>query len=85
MKEFDCDTVLEQFSDYIDADAREELCQAIREHLSHCDGCRVYVDEVMKTIVLYQKNGESTELPMRATARLTAAMKDVYASERRPD
>ena len=77
LKSFDCDAVLEQLSDFIDADAREELCQAIAEHMSRCRDCRVMVDTVKKVIVLYQ-NGTSTEMPMRATAQLTAALAREY-------
>jgi len=83
LKSIDCDSVLEQLSDYIDADAREELCQAIQDHLKHCPDCRVYVDEVKKTIVLYQmgKNGSRTEVPLRATAALDRALKMEYAAK----
>jgi len=77
LKSFDCDSVLEQLSDYIDSDAREELCQAIAEHMSRCRDCRVMVDTVKKTIVLYQ-NGSSTEVPIRATAQLSAALAREY-------
>ena len=86
MKTFDCDSVLEQLSDFIDEDAREELCQAILEHLSRCTDCRVKVDSVKKTIVLYQGSGRGmTELSMRATDQLTAALRREYAATRRAD
>lgn len=86
MKSFDCDSVLNQLSDFIDDDAREELCQAILEHLSRCSDCRVKVDTVKKTIVLYQGSGrDTTELPMRASAQLTAALQREYAVKRRAD
>ncbi|MGH2668593.1 MAG: zf-HC2 domain-containing protein [Candidatus Eiseniibacteriota bacterium] len=81
MKSFDCDSVLEQLSDFIDADAREELCQAIAEHMSHCRDCRVMVDTVKKTIVLYQ-NGATTEVPIRATDQLGAALAREYAARK---
>ena len=86
MKSIDCDSVLEQLSDFIDADAREELCQAIVEHMSHCHDCQIQVDTVKRTIVLYQSNGgKFKELPMRATAQLAAALKAEYAAEQRAD
>ncbi len=81
MNQFDCDSVLEQLSDYLDAEARAELCGAIEEHLHRCHDCRVYVDSLKKTIVLYQK-GSSIEVPMRATAQLTAALAREYAPMR---
>ena len=86
MKSFDCDSVLEQLSDYIDSDAREELCQAIAEHLSRCRDCQVQVDSVRKTIVLYQNDGGTfKELPMRATAQLTERLNAEYTAKQRPD
>lgn len=77
LKSFDCDAVLEQLSDFIDAEAREELCQAITEHMSRCRDCRVMVDTVKKTIILYQ-NGVPTELPVQRSAELSAAMAREY-------
>jgi predicted anti-sigma-YlaC factor YlaD len=86
LKSFDCDSVLNQLSDFIDEDAREELCQAILEHLSRCPDCRVKVDTLRKTIVLYQGSGrDATELPMRASAELTAALHREYAARRGAD
>src|SRR5437867_873789 len=61
-----CDEVLEQLADYLDEDARAELCRAIEAHLSRCRDCRVEVDTVRRTIVLYQAD--------RSVAAPTAAM-----------
>ena len=79
MKIFDCDSVLEQISDFIDADAREEICQQIQAHLSVCKDCSVFVDKVKKTIVLYQGNKTDAVIPLRTTAALAKAMQDAYA------
>jgi predicted anti-sigma-YlaC factor YlaD len=77
-KEIDCDSVLENLSDFIDQDQREEICQAIREHLERCQDCRVFVDKTKKTIILYKGNLKASELSIQATAKLRAAMKDAY-------
>ena len=50
----DCQDVLDQLADYLDDDARSELCRQIEEHLARCRDCQVEVDTVKKTIVLYQ-------------------------------
>jgi len=79
LNDVDCNSVLEQLSEYIDSDAREELCKAIAAHMSRCHDCRIMVDTVKKTIVLYQnQSGPSSEVPMRATAELTAALAREY-------
>ena len=77
MKSFNCASVLEQLSEYLDTEARAELYHAIEEHMSRCQDCRVYVDTVKKTIVLYQR-GSTVEMPMRATAELSAALAREY-------
>jgi len=78
----DCNEVLEQLSDYLDEDARAELCKAIDEHLHMCRDCRYYVDTVRKTVVLYQAD-RRIEVPMKVTALLHAALSAEYASVRR--
>ena len=83
MKSFDCNSVLEQLPEYLDLDPedRDELCQAITEHLKHCPDCRVYVDTVRKTIVIaaaIDKDGASMEVPVRVTAKLQQALAREY-------
>ncbi len=73
----DCNEVLEQLADYLDDDAREELCKAIEAHLSRCRDCRLEVDTVRKTIVLYQVDRE-VPLPATVYAGLEAALAKEY-------
>ena len=74
----DCTEVMEQLSDYLDSDVREELRKAVDEHLHACHDCSYYVDTVRKTVVLYQADLR-IEVPMKATARLHAALAAEYA------
>jgi anti-sigma factor (TIGR02949 family) len=76
----DCEQVLEQLSEFLDHDAREELCRAIEKHLEQCRDCQLYVDSVRKTIILYQ-NDQKIEVPMQVSKRLQAAMSRVYRGE----
>jgi predicted anti-sigma-YlaC factor YlaD len=82
-KEIDCDSVLEQVSDFVDEDQREEICQAIRQHLEHCQDCRIFVDKFKKTIILYRGNLKASELSIQTTAKLSAAISAVYAEAHR--
>jgi predicted anti-sigma-YlaC factor YlaD len=75
----DCSEVLEQLADYLDADARAEMCRAIEEHLRFCAGCRVEVDSVRKTVVLYQSDRE-VHVPSTALSGLKAALAREYAA-----
>lgn len=77
MKEVPCGEVREKLSDYIDQETLDEICREIEAHLAQCDDCRVEVDTVKKTIMLYQK-GSSVEVPIRATAKLSAALAREY-------
>lgn len=75
----DCNDVLGQLSDFLDEDAREELCRDIEAHLTRCRGCTVEVDTIKKTIVLYQaESGRSFEVPIRVTQRLEEALAKEY-------
>jgi len=78
----DCNEVLQQLSDFLDPDAREELCRAIQDHLSQCHDCRFYVDTVKKTIVLYQNEGK-VEMPAGVSNQLAAALAKEYRSSER--
>ena len=76
----DCNEVLDQLADYLDEEARSELCKVIEEHLVGCPNCQVFVDSVKKTIVLYQADDRSRkiEMPMRTSERLSAALAREY-------
>lgn len=76
-KKMNCDEVLENLKDYLDERERAELCVQIEEHLKHCHDCQVEVDQITKTIRLYQSD-RVTEVPLKVSARNRAAMSDVY-------
>jgi len=73
----DCNEVLEQLADYLDENARTELCRAIEEHLKHCHDCQIEVDTVKKTIVLYQADRDVTT-PIAISDRLQALLARAY-------
>ena len=79
----DCNEVLGQLSDYLDSEARAELCHAIEEHLARCHDCKVEVDTVRKTILLYQ-NESKAPIPVRVSAELESVMAREYG-RRRPE
>ena len=80
----DCNEVLEQLSDYLDEDARAELCREIDKHLIHCRDCRLEVDTLRMTIRLVQENSKETIIvPLRAVQRLDRALARVYGDQRR--
>jgi predicted anti-sigma-YlaC factor YlaD len=74
-----CQELLEQLGDYLDEEARQDLCREIEEHLERCHDCRLVVDQTRKTIVLYQAD-QPVDLQglMTATSRLNEALARAY-------
>jgi predicted anti-sigma-YlaC factor YlaD len=64
-----CREILAPLSEYISGEAAESLCAEIEAHLSECENCRIVVDTVKKTILLYQSTA-AAELPTDVRRRL---------------
>jgi predicted anti-sigma-YlaC factor YlaD len=79
----DCSEVLQQLADYLDEEARAQLCAVIDDHLSRCTDCQIEVDTLRKTIVLYQ-NDRRIEMPAHLTQRLEAVMAREYQNGSAP-
>ena len=66
-----CNHLLDNLSEFVDGDLKEELCQEIQQHLDGCEDCRVVVDTLRKTIYLVRANAaEQVELPNDVRERL---------------
>jgi predicted anti-sigma-YlaC factor YlaD len=53
-KDFTCNQLQEVLPDYLDRTLREQLCSEIKAHLEECEDCRIYVETIETTIVLYR-------------------------------
>jgi hypothetical protein len=84
LKKLDCDSVLEQLSDFIDQETRDELCEQIQEHLTRCKDCQLEVDKVKRTILLYQSGAVVVKMPVQAHAGLRAALAAEYGGGPKP-
>jgi hypothetical protein len=72
--DLDCGDVRDKLSEFIDQDELDELCRAIEQHLAHCRDCRVEVDTLKKTIVLYRSDrGPATPVTVSAALRSVLA------------
>jgi len=69
-----CQEMLGQLSDYIDGELEIALCAEIEEHLSGCSNCRIMVDTMRKTIVLYHEQTPE-DLPSDVKDRLYRVLK----------
>jgi anti-sigma factor RsiW len=50
-----CQDLKSQLSGFIDGELDDAICQEIMRHLESCENCRVMVDTLKKTIVLYRE------------------------------
>lgn len=64
-----CQDLLSHLSDYIDGELEDAICAQLEAHLAECPDCRVMVDTVRKTIILYRGQA-ATELPVDIKDRL---------------
>jgi anti-sigma factor RsiW len=69
MKNEECQHLLGQLSDYMDGELGQAMCEEIERHLAGCENCRVVVDTLRKTVMLYQTQGQ-TPLPGDVQERL---------------
>lgn len=68
-KDASCDKLLAMLSEYVDGGLKRCVCDEIEAHLADCSPCRVVVDNVRKTIMLY-RGAEPCEIPEAIRSRL---------------
>lgn len=68
-----CEHLLGDLSDFLDGEASAELCAEIEAHMTGCEDCRVVVDTLGKTIVLYRTLPQP-DLPSGVRQRLYKAL-----------
>lgn len=73
MSPHECRHLLGGLSEYLDGEASSELCAEIERHLADCEDCRVVVDTLRKTVLLY-RDLPQPGLPAGARERLFKAL-----------
>jgi len=67
----DCRQLLAHLSEYVDDSLEDEaLCQEIEQHIASCEDCRIVVDTLEKTIYLYHRSADQTQMPSQVRERL---------------
>jgi predicted anti-sigma-YlaC factor YlaD len=79
-----CKDHLGALSDYLEGDLQPELCAEIERHLAECGNCRIVVDTLRKTVMLYRAYGHE-EVPDDAKARLVAVLELARKRQPNPD
>lgn len=77
MRELTCQEVMDQLADYLDDEARAELIAQVDLHVGSCQHCRVEVDRLRRTIMIYRCD-ERVILPVRLEGRLRVALEQAY-------
>jgi predicted anti-sigma-YlaC factor YlaD len=68
-----CAQLRAQLPDYLDGEARAEICRAIEAHLADCENCRIVIDTLKKTIALYRA-APCEQVPPDVHARLVRVL-----------
>ena len=70
----DCKELLSELCDYVDGELEAALCAELEAHLAQCHDCRVLVDTLRRTIVLYQTQSRP-DMPDEVKTRLYRVLK----------
>lgn len=70
MDEHNCRHLLGSLSDYVDGEACADICDEIERHLENCENCRIVVDSLRKTVLLYHETAETPDMPLDVRQRL---------------
>ncbi len=68
-----CKDALCMLNEYVDGELSPDLCAEIEHHMAECGNCRVMVDTLRKTVILYRDHGHQS-IPADAKARLYAVL-----------
>ena len=77
MRELTCQEVMDQLADYLDDEARAELVAQVDMHVGSCQHCRVEVDTLRLTIMIFRCE-ERVVLPVRLEGKLRMALEQAY-------
>ena len=68
-----CRHMLGDLSDYLDGEASAEICAEIEQHMDGCEDCRIVVDTLRKTVLLYRELPQPS-MPQNVRQRLFQAL-----------
>lgn len=66
--------IFKNVCNFIDGELDEATCEELKKHIAACPRCRIYVDTVRQTIVLYQEKDTPKEMPEASRRRLHATI-----------
>lgn len=78
-----CRDLKAQLSSFIDGELDDAVCAEIERHLADCENCRIMIDTLKKTVVLYREAAEET-MPSDVHARLVKVL-DLEAMKKKTE
>lgn len=75
MTDLNCDELVELVTGYLDGALDDETGRRVADHLSGCDGCTTYVDQIRQTITALGSSAD-VELPDDVRDALLAAFRE---------
>jgi anti-sigma factor (TIGR02949 family) len=77
VRKLTCQEVLDQLSEYLDAELQSDRANEINQHLVICDNCRFEVISLQRTILIYRRD-EGAPVPTDLGERLQQALNREY-------
>jgi anti-sigma factor RsiW len=75
MTDLNCNELVELVTDYLDGALDGDSERRVADHLSGCDGCTTYVDQIRQTITVLESSPSDVGLPDEGRAQLLAAFR----------
>lgn len=72
-----CEDLIKAMNEYVDGQLDPAICTGFEQHLAGCNPCQVVVDNIRKTITLYQA-GEPYEIPLDFKKRLRETLREQW-------
>jgi len=78
-----CHDLLKELNEYVDGTLDPSICDEFEKHMAGCNPCKIVVDNIRKTITLYQA-GKPYELPVTFREKLHQALRQKWKETRPP-
>lgn len=75
-----CEAMLQALNDVIDDESALAICTEFADHLAGCNPCQIVVDNIRKTIQLFQA-GEPYQMPGAFQERFRDALKAMWKAK----
>lgn len=72
-----CEELLKMLNEYVDGTVDPAVCEEFEKHMAGCNPCQVVVDNIRKTITLYQ-NGQPHSLPISFREKLHRSVREKW-------